>query len=245
VQAGVDVRHLEQTDQQSIVDCVRGVVETYGRLDALVNNAGIAYSGFTLELNDLDVIRANMEVNFFGVIALTKAALPHLRATRGRVITISSLRGVIGQPFNEAYSAAKHAIEGFMEALAPVVAQVGVDISLIEPAAVMDTAFVPNAVVAGLNPQVMIEKAGPYAPAFAAYREWVRTRAAEGSQLANDVAAVVIDALSVQRPAFRIQTSAAVRSMVAQQLADPSGEAIQLMTRSCVTPAGSDSVPVA
>ena len=85
--------------------------------------------------------------------------MPYLRATRGRLITISSVRGVIGQPFNEGYSAAKFAIEGFMEALAPVAAQVGVTVSLIEPAAVLDTEFVNNS--SGPDPAALLAEPGP------------------------------------------------------------------------------------
>src|SRR5215475_4407379 len=133
----------------------------------------------------MDVLRRSMEVNFFGVITMSRAAMPHLRATRGRVVTISSVRGVIGQPFNEAYSAAKFAVEGFMEALAPVAAEVGVRVSLIEPAAVLDTAFITNA---RPDPAAMLASAGPYGPAYQAYRGWVATGAIECAQMAEEVA---------------------------------------------------------
>lgn len=232
LEAGVDLRYLEQTDQQSIVDCVAGVIETYGRLDALVNNAGIAYCGVTLELTDMAVIRENMEVNFFGVIALTQAALPHLRASRGRIVTISSVRGVIGWPFNEGYSAAKHAVEGYLEALAPVAAQVGVAITLIQPAAVIDSAFIANS---PLDPVAALAEAGPYAGAFTAYREGIRNRSVDTAQVSADVAAVVVDALTQENPPFRIQTGQAVLDLVERQLIDPSGETVQRMTRSWVS----------
>src|SRR6476660_8204621 len=114
----VDVRRLEVTDQASVDTCVQGVVDTYGRVDALVNNAGVANSSPTLEMSTMEQLRAQMEVNFFGVVAVSRSVMPWLRATRGRLVTVGSVRGVVGQPFNEAYSAAKFAVEGFMEALA-------------------------------------------------------------------------------------------------------------------------------
>ncbi len=231
--AGVDldIRRLDITDGASIAACVRGVTAAHGRLDALVNNAGVAGGSPTMELSTMEALRANMEVNFFGVVAMSRAAMPHLRAGGGRLITISSVRGVIGQPFNEAYSAAKFAVEGFMEALAPVAAEVGVSVSVIEPAAVLDTAFVANA---KQDPAAMLAAAGPYAPAFQAYRGWVGGQAAQGAQLSRDVAGVVVRTLTEGRPAFRIQTSDWATAYVAAKLADPDGAVIQALTRSWV-----------
>src|SRR6185436_19482536 len=173
----VDVLTLEVTDPASVAACVRSVIALHGRLDAVVNNAGVAGAGPTVELSTMESLRAAMEVNFFGVIALTRAAMPHLRTTGGRLVTISSVRGVIGQPFHEGYSAAKFAVEGFMEALAPVAAQVGVTVSLIEPAAVLGTASRIDAIPV---------PDGPYA---GAYRHFVGTagRPVGGTQLAAEV----------------------------------------------------------
>ncbi len=225
----IDIVSLEVTDPESIDECVRSVIALHGRLDAVVNSAGVAAIGPTVELSTMEALRAGMEVNFFGVVAMSRAVMAHLRATRGRLITISSVRGVIGQPFNEGYSAAKFAVEGFMEALAPVAAEVGVTVSLIEPAAVLDTAFITNA---RPDPAAMLAGAGPYAAAFGAYRGWVRTGAIESAQLATDVAEVVVRALTDDCPAFRIQTSDYARRYVTRKLADPDGSAIQALTRS-------------
>ncbi|HEX6870033.1 MAG TPA: SDR family NAD(P)-dependent oxidoreductase [Micromonosporaceae bacterium] len=224
----IDVVSLELTAAESIEECVRSVIALHGRLDALVNNAGVAGVGPTLELCTMESLRANMEVNFFGVVAMSRAAMVHLRATRGRLITISSVRGVIGQPFCEAYSAAKFAVEGFMESLAPVAAEVGVSVSLIEPAAVVDTAFAANS---GDDQAAMLATAGPYAAAFGAYRGWMQTGAIENAQLAVEVAEVVVGTLSDPRPPFRIQTSDYARRYVARKLADPDGSVIQGLAR--------------
>ena len=110
---------LDVVDEASITSCIDGVVADHGSLDILVNNAGRGFVG-TIEQVSMAEMREVMEVNFFGVVAATKAAMPHLRAARGRVITVTSVGGVVGQPFNEAYCAAKFAVEGFMESLAPV-----------------------------------------------------------------------------------------------------------------------------
>ncbi|MFD0632179.1 SDR family NAD(P)-dependent oxidoreductase [Catenulispora yoronensis] len=154
----VDVRRLDVTDEQSIDACLKEVVADHGRLDAVVNNAGGANTFATIETASMAEYRANLEVNFFGVVAVTRAALPHLRASGGRVVTVGSSRGLIGQPFNEGYSAAKFAVEGFMESLAPTAAAMGVSIVLVEPGPVLGTAWGPNS---GLTRQGLLDAAGP------------------------------------------------------------------------------------
>lgn len=223
----VEVAQLDITDAASVQRCVRSVVDRHGRLDAVVNNAGIS-SGGTLELTSMAQLRAGMEVNFFGVALVSQVALPHLRASRGRLITIGSVRGVVGQPFNEPYAAAKFAVEGMMESLAPVAADLGVAVSLIEPAAVLDTAFGCNEP----DPDLPLVDAGPYAETYHRYRGWARTGAIEGAQQSADVAAVVVRVLTDPRPPFRVQTSEYARHYVTRKLADTDGEAIQTMARS-------------
>ena len=93
----------------------------------------------------------------------------------------------------------------------------------------LDTEFITND---SADPAAMLAVAGPYAAAFTAYRDWVRTGAIESAQLAADVAGVVVDALTGDRPAFRIQTSDYARRYVARKLADPDGSAVQWLTRS-------------
>ena len=221
----VDVRRLDVTDAGSVDGCVADVISTYGRLDALVNNAGAAHVS-TLELDSLDDIRATLEVNFFGVVAMSRAAMPHLRASRGRLLAVTSVGGIVGQPFNEAYCAAKFAVEGFFEGLAPVAATVGVRVSVIEPGAVASS-FVANA---GLDPESMLASAGPYAPALAGYL--ARTAGAfANAQSSADAAAVVVATLLADDPAFRVQTSEGARAFVAAKLADLDGSRVQGVTR--------------
>ena len=167
--AGVelDVRPLDVTDRDSVRSGIGGVVADHGRLDAVVNNAGAGHIG-TIENVDLADVRRVMEVNFFGVVAVTKAALPHLRASGGRVVTVSSVGGAVGQPFNEAYCAAKFAVEGFLESLAPVAATVGVGVTIVEPGPVT-TEFVNNV---GVDPAGPVRRgrslrAGPAGPTSA------------------------------------------------------------------------------
>jgi NAD(P)-dependent dehydrogenase (short-subunit alcohol dehydrogenase family) len=226
----VDVRTLDVTDGEAIVRCVEGVLSSYGRLDAVVNNAGAAHVG-TVETDSLDAIRATLEVNFFGVVAMSRAAMPHLRASGGRLVTVSSVGGIVGQPFNEAYCAAKFAVEGFMESLAPVAATVGVRVSVVEPGAVASS-FVANA---GIDPAAMFAAAGPYAPALAGYSAHVAASFAN-PQSSEAAAAVIVDTLLAANPAFRVQTSDTARSFVSVKLADLTGHAVQGIMSSWVVP---------
>ncbi|MFF2045680.1 SDR family NAD(P)-dependent oxidoreductase [Kitasatospora sp. NPDC058170] len=224
----IEVARLDVTDPASVAACLDEVIARHGRLDAVVNNAGAGYVG-TVEQDGLDPVRATMEVNFFGVVEVTRAALPHLRAAGGRVVTVTSVGGVIGQPFNEAYCAAKFAVEGFMESLAPVAATVGVHVTVVEPGAVASE-FVASQ---GIDLPALLTAAGPYAPALQAYAE--RTRAAfDQAQTAEQAAEAIIDALTAEQPPFRVQTSDRARAFVGAKLADLDGSAVQRLTGSWV-----------
>jgi len=227
--AGVelDIRRLDVVDEASIAACIDGVVADHGSLDVLVNNAGRGYVG-TIEQVSMADMRDVMEVNFFGVVATTKAAMPHLRASRGRVVTVTSVGGVVGQPFNEAYCAAKFAVEGFMESLAPVAATVGVLVSVVEPGPVA-TEFVNNV---GVDVAAMFAAAGDYEPAMHAYMAHIMAEFAnpDAAQTGDDVADVVLTAMVTDSPAFRHQTSHWSRTFTGYKLSDHDGSAVVGMT---------------
>jgi len=227
--AGVelDVRQLDVVDDGSIRACIDGVVADHGALDVLVNNAGRGFVG-TIERVSMAEMREVMEVNFFGVVATTKAALPHLRASGGRVITVTSVGGVVGQPFNEAYCAAKFAVEGFMESLAPVAATVGVFVAVVEPGPVA-TEFVNNV---GVDVAKLFAEAGEYEPAMQAYLRHVMAEFADpgAAQTGDDVAEVVLTSMVTDSPAFRHQTSHWARTFTGYKLSDHDGSAVVGMT---------------
>ncbi|MCF3102303.1 SDR family NAD(P)-dependent oxidoreductase [Streptomyces roseoverticillatus] len=220
----IQVKALDVTEPSSVAACLDEVVSEYGRLDAVINNAGAGFVG-TVEQDGMDPVRASMEVNYFGVVEVTRAALPHLRATRGRLITVTSVGGVVGQPFNEAYCAAKFAVEGFMESLAPVAATVGVDVTLVEPGAVASE-FVASQ---QLDIPALISAAGPYAPALQAYVDRTQKSFA-GAQSPAEAAASVIGALTAEHPPLRVQTSDWARDFVATKLSDLDGAGVQAVT---------------
>ncbi|MFF0155064.1 SDR family NAD(P)-dependent oxidoreductase [Micromonospora sp. NPDC005203] len=223
----IDVRRLDVTDPDAVTGCVEDVIGGYGRLDAVVNNAGAGHVG-TLEQDSVDDVRAVMEVNFFGVLHVSRAALPHLRASRGRLVTVSSVGGIVGQPFNEAYCAAKFAVEGYLESLAPLAATTGVRVTLVEPGAVASE-FVSNIAI-----DAAIAAAGVYGPALRAYL--ARTgQAFAAAQSPADAAAAVLAVLTDPAPPVRAQTSDGARQFVGVKLADLDGAEVARMTGAWLT----------
>lgn len=126
---------LDVTDQHAIGHTVQHVIETHGRIDVLVNNAGIAIGGFTEEVA-MEDWRMVLETNFFAVVSLTREVLPHMRAANsGKIINISSVSGRFGFPGYGSYAASKFAIEGFSESLRLEMLPYGIYVSLVEPGA--------------------------------------------------------------------------------------------------------------
>jgi short-subunit dehydrogenase len=107
--------------------------ETFGPLDMLVNNAGMAVGAALSDLPDLTLFNRVMAVNFMGVLHCSYYALPYLKETRGRLVNISSLGGKLAVPFNTSYCASKFAVMGFSDALRMELAESGVSLTVICP----------------------------------------------------------------------------------------------------------------
>jgi NAD(P)-dependent dehydrogenase (short-subunit alcohol dehydrogenase family) len=216
----LEVTALDVTDRAAAARCVQDVEGRHGGIDVLVNNAGRG-SVATLEQLDDAALQAQLDVNYLGPVALTRLVLPGMRAAgRGRVVTVTSVGGAVGQPFADAYCGAKFAVEGLMQSLAPVAARFGVDICVVEPGAVASE-FVANIGIRDRTPDL----ADPYAPALAGYLR--RSAAAFASaQSARDAAAVVVEAATTTAPRFRWQTSPAAAGFVGLSLADLDGSGV-------------------
>lgn len=120
-------------DRAAIDERVGEIVAREGRIDVLVNNAGMGIGG-AIELATAEEIACQMDTNFMGCVNLCQAVLPHMRKQGGgRIVNISSIGGVMGLPYQGFYSASKFAIEGFSEALSAEVKRFGISVSLVEP----------------------------------------------------------------------------------------------------------------
>jgi NAD(P)-dependent dehydrogenase (short-subunit alcohol dehydrogenase family) len=126
---------LDVSDPAQIAAAVAAARERFGRIDVLVNNAGHGSVGAVEEIA-MDDLRSIMDTMFFGAVALTQAVLPHLRAQgSGAIVQVSSMGGQLSMPGFGAYCAAKFALEGLSEALAPEVGPLGIRVLIVEPGA--------------------------------------------------------------------------------------------------------------
>jgi NAD(P)-dependent dehydrogenase (short-subunit alcohol dehydrogenase family) len=131
----IDVRRLDVTDFDYVFSAVPNIIRDYGRIDALVNNAGYALAGFAEDIQ-LDELHDQLETNFFGQVAMAKAVLPAMRAQRsGHIIMVSSISGLAANPVTSSYSASKFALEGWSEALRIELHSLGIRVVLVEPGA--------------------------------------------------------------------------------------------------------------
>jgi NAD(P)-dependent dehydrogenase (short-subunit alcohol dehydrogenase family) len=131
---GVTLLDLDVSDNSSVSTLVQGVIERFGRIDLLVNNAGIGSSG-AAEESSVNQAQRVFDINVFGVMRMTNAVLPQMRTQGGgRIINISSVLGFLPAPYGAVYAATKHAIEGYSESLDHEVREHGVRVLLVEPA---------------------------------------------------------------------------------------------------------------
>jgi NAD(P)-dependent dehydrogenase (short-subunit alcohol dehydrogenase family) len=191
----VKVGQLDVTDPQSIDRAVANLDLQNRPLDAVVHNAGVAVGGVFEDLDDAQIRRV-MEVNYFGVLALTKRLLPAFRAQgHGRIAIISSEAAFAGQPANSPYSASKWAVEGWAEALAYEVEHFNIDIILIEPAAYRTNIWESS-------PRIL-PKESAYYPFLRHLEVAVDAHVAKAARDPVEVAKVVANALDAPRPRFR------------------------------------------
>jgi len=131
---GVTFLDLDVTSDESVSRVVGRVIERFGRIDVLVNNAGTGAAGAAEESSVAQDQRV-FDINFFGLVRMTKAVLPHMRAAgTGRIVNISSVVGLVPAPYMASYAATKHAIEGYSESVDHEVREHGIRVLLVEPA---------------------------------------------------------------------------------------------------------------
>jgi NAD(P)-dependent dehydrogenase (short-subunit alcohol dehydrogenase family) len=124
---------LDVTRADQVAAAVSAAEARFGRIDVLVNNAGYGYLA-SIEEGEEAEIRAQFDANVFGLFAMTRAVLPGMRARRaGRILNITSVAGLVGFQGSGYYAAAKHAVEGFSDALAAEVSALGIKVTCVEP----------------------------------------------------------------------------------------------------------------
>lgn len=183
------------TDRRRLVDAARA---KFGRIDALVNNAGYGTRG-PVETTPVEAIRRNYETNVFSLVALTQLVLPEMRARGdGCIVNIGSVAGRIARPLSSIYDSTKHALEALTDGLRGELKPFGVRVTLIRPGYIV-TEFVDAANAASDH---YLEQAGPYEPFLAGFRlGYQKLRRVAGQP--DDIARLVEIALTSEDPAPR------------------------------------------
>jgi NAD(P)-dependent dehydrogenase (short-subunit alcohol dehydrogenase family) len=126
---------LDVTSDESVDATVRELIRLEGRIDLLVNNAGFGVAPAGAEESSIEQAKAIFETNFFGLVRMTRAVVPHMRRQgEGRIINIGSVLGFLPMPYGALYAATKHAVEGYSESLDHELRTRGIRVSVIEPA---------------------------------------------------------------------------------------------------------------
>lgn len=209
---------LDVNSDSSVEASLGTAIGSVGRVDVLINNAGYSQVG-SVEFMDMDAMRAQMDTNLFGVIRCQKAVLPFMRQQKsGKIVNISSIGGIWGQPFNDIYCASKFAVEGLSESQAALFRTFGVRVTCVEPGGIKSS-FLHNAVRPDMT-KMPADYHGPIASTMKAYA------AGSSSQTPDEVAdSIIQQVIDVAEPPLRVQVNPAIQKVFETQLADVSGEA--------------------
>ncbi|MGA3317887.1 MAG: SDR family oxidoreductase [Candidatus Korobacteraceae bacterium] len=192
------LRRLDITEFDSLPGAVDAIVRDHGRVDVLVNNAGFSVAGFAEDMT-LDELRHQLETNFFGNVAMTKAVLPLMRTQKsGYIITVTSVAGRVGQPMLSAYSASKYALEGWSESLRIETHSLGIRVSLVEPGAYDTDIWERNVVIA----KGALDPASPNKERSQRFAEFVKS-SAKHRRDARDVAKLIVRVARDPNPKLR------------------------------------------
>jgi NAD(P)-dependent dehydrogenase (short-subunit alcohol dehydrogenase family) len=186
---------LDVTSDESVEAAVQELIRREGRIDLLVNNAGFGVAPAGAEESSIEQTKAIFDTNFFGIVRMTRAVLPHMRARgAGRILNIGSVLGFLPMPYGALYSATKHAIEGYSESLDHELRTLGIRVSVIEPA-YTKTPFDANF----LEPDAKLDA---YREVSAAVNRRVK-KVMESADLPDVVAQVVLKAADAAQPKLR------------------------------------------
>ena len=197
----VRVVDMDVTDAGSVDRATDTIIGEDGNVDVLINNAGIMYVGHT-EAYSVEQAHRQMDVNYYGMIRVTQAVLPHMRrAAAGLIINNSSVAGRVSWPYMGTYSATKFAVEAYSQALRFEMAPFGVDVALVEPGPF------PTSLIASVSPEArteVLEEYGEIAAVpsqmLAYFGDWLQSDEAPDNQLVVDAYLALADAASGERP---------------------------------------------
>ncbi|GAA3521425.1 oxidoreductase [Aquimarina addita] len=188
---------LDITDEKNIDNSIDKIISEYGKIDVLVNNAGVGFVG-AIEETSMQEVRSVFEPNLFGTIKLTQSILPFMRKEKkGHIVQISSHGGIKGFAGFGIYNASKFAVEGFSEALAQEIAPLGIKVSIVEPGP-FRTKFAGNGLGLAKN------KIDDYSQTAGAFR--TKLKSVDGKQEGDPVKAAkaIIGLVNSENPSLRL-----------------------------------------
>jgi NAD(P)-dependent dehydrogenase (short-subunit alcohol dehydrogenase family) len=196
---------LDVTSDESVEAAVDEVMRSSGRIDLLVNNAGFGVAPAGAEESSIAQSRAIFDTNFFGIVRMTRAVVPHMRRQGGgRIINIGSVLGFLPMPYGALYAATKHAVEGYSESLDHELRTRGIRVSVIEPA-YTKTQFDANF----LEPDSKLDEYREVRVALGKTMKEVLARADEPGVVAD----VVLEAANAARPKLRYTAGGLARRL--------------------------------
>jgi NAD(P)-dependent dehydrogenase (short-subunit alcohol dehydrogenase family) len=194
----LETLELDVCDDASVQHAVKTVLDKAGGLDVLVNNAGISFVAAVEDMT-MEDWRKQFETNFFGVLRVTRAVLPHMRERKqGRILMMSSVSGFVTPPTQGGYSSSKHALEGLSNALRLELYPFGIDVVLIEPGYIVTN--IQNTAADLMKPYAEKIKTGPYARIYAALLSNAKQSRASSEATPEDCARVMLAAIESPRP---------------------------------------------
>lgn len=222
----LEILPLDVASSESVNACMEKIFAAQGRIDVLINNAGSGFVRSTEQASEED-IEWIMNVNFMGVVRTTKAVIAAMREARsGHIINISSVGGLVGQPFNEIYCASKFAVEGYTESLACYVQPTfGIKFTSVEPGGIRSE-FANAALAHVQSTGGMLND--EYLPIIQKYIGGAQARGESAYQSCDEVAEVVIQCMESENPPIRTRTSAWSNAFCElKTAADPDGLKLQ------------------
>ena len=197
----LETLEMDVCDDASVNAGVLSVLNKAGAIDVLINNAGLVYAGAVEELR-LEDWRKQFETNFFGVLRVTQAILPHMRERRkGRILMMSSVSGIVTPPTQGAYSASKHAIEAVANAMRSELYPFGIETILIEPGYIVTN--IQQTAMELAQPYQEEIRNGPYAKIYATYWSSAKSTRAQSKTTPEDCARIMLEAIEAPRPKAR------------------------------------------
>jgi len=204
-QRSFEMLPLDVTSDDSVAAAVGEVLRREGSIDLLVNNAGLGVAPAGAEESSIEQARSIFDTNFFGIIRMTRAVVPHMRRQgSGRIINIGSVLGFLPMPYGALYAATKHAVEGYSESLDHELRTRGIRVTVVEPA-YTKTQFDANF----LEPDSKLDE---YHEARAALGRVVKQLMATADE-PSVVAEVVLEAASAARPKLRYTAGGLARRL--------------------------------